>query len=1015
MTKLFAKTAFLLIPLASVVCTAQIAAPVFNPPGGTYSRPIVLQMSDIYTANIYYTTDGSTPTANSKFYSGPITIGAGTTTVQAIALNPSVGSSTVTGATYTIAAATSTTQLKTSANPLILPGALTLTATVNPTASGGAVPTGNISFNSSASNQLGTAPLKIIPSTQAWTGAASLGTPFNNPAGLASVVLAKGAQPVLVSAQGPVPAGVILPNVALYKLSAGGDTLNAYTYTNANQTTTDAVVAGYFLKPASTSVQSFLVHEYFSYQVFDGSTTPTSTILNLNPPVVTSFSGCDCSSDPEAISVADFDNDGYSDLGVILQPYTTTGAAFYGTAGVAINAGSSAPGSFNSFLPVPNPAGITFPTVFCPVAIATGNFLSTAGAQLAVLASTPQTSCANFANGPFSVYLFAYNASTTSMNEVGTPLALPDNNGTTLAAADLNNDGIADLIVGEFIPGTPVLGAAVPAAGALPSGGILTALSAGDGTFKAPSALSALPNAPVAFTLNDFNGDGNLDVAYSSAIGYSILTGDGAGNLSNRTDYSTAAASAPGGITSADLNGDGLADLAVVAGSPAISNNFLQIALNSASAQAVLALGGQALAAGTYSLTASFAGDANFVPSTSAASETVSQTTPVITWAGSGGTLEYGTPLSTAQLNATANVPGTFIYTPGVGAILPPGNDTINAAFAPTDNFDYAPAGATLSITVGAPALGSITPSSVDVGAGNTTITVTGLGFVPGAVVTDNGKALATTYVDQHHLSAVVPANLLTTPASDTILVVDPGNQTATGSATFSITAPTASATVSASESTVTAGQQSTITLSVDPYPVAITATATLSFTPAPPNTVQDPAVLFSNNDTTQTITINPSSTTSSNQFQFQAGSTAGTVTVTIHLALAGGQDITPSNLQTVTVSVPASAPAISSATLTRSGQSLQVAVIALSSTREVSEAQFHFTPVAGKSLKTTDVTVQLSSVFQTWYGSTTSEQYGTNFTYTQPFTLDGNATDIQSVSVTLTNSAGTSEAATAQ
>jgi hypothetical protein len=222
-------------------------------------------------------------------------------------------------------------------------------------------------------------------------------------------------------------------------------------------------------------------------------------------------------------------------------------------------------------------------------------------------------------------------------------------------------------------------------------------------------------------------------------------------------------------------------------------------------------------------------------------------------------------------------------------------------------------------------------------------------------------------------------------------------------------------ATVTASETTVTAGQQSTITLTLDPYPVPVTATATLTFTPALPNTVQDPAVLFSNNDTTETVTINPGTASSSNPFQFQAGSTAGTITVAIHLALANGQDVTPSSLQPVAVTVPASPPMISSATLTRSGQSLQVSAIALSSTRDMNEAHFHFTPVSGKSLATSDVTVQLTSVFQTWYGSSTSDQYGTNVTYTQPFTLDGDATDIQSVSITLANSAGTSEAATAQ
>ena len=80
-----------------------------------------------------------------------------------------------------------------------------------------------------------------------------------------------------------------------------------------------------------------------------------------------------------------------------------------------------------------------------------------------------------------------------------------------------------------------------------------------------------------------------------------------------------------------------------------------------------------------------------------------------------------------------------------------------------------------------------------------------------------------------------------------------------------------------------------------------------------------------------------------------------------------------------------------------------------------MTEAQFHFTPASGKSLTTTDLTVQLSSAFQTWYGSEASDQYGTNFLYTQPFTLNGDASDIASVTITLTNSNGTSSPSTVQ
>jgi hypothetical protein len=906
MTKLLAKSAFLLGALANLLpCCAQVSPPVFSPPGGTYSRPFTLAMTADSGAIIYYTTDGTAPSVDSNVYSGPITIKAGTTTVQAFAATYYFGDSTTTSAIYTVAPPASTTQLKSSASTLVLPGSLTLTATANPTASGGAVPSGNVNFYSNTSKLLGTAPLQMIPSSQAWTGEAVLATPISYPAGLASVVLAKGAQPVLVSAQ------TSAPNVALYKLSPGGNTLNAYTYTNSNMTTTDAVVAGYFLQPASSSVQSFLVHRYGEYDVFDGSTAASDTGLSLNAPKNTSPSGFNSQHDNEALSVADFNNDGYDDLGVLVKPYSSHDGTYYvyygGVAGVAINAinlrsPGVAPG-FNQLLKA-TPTGLSSSTKFCPIAITTGHFMSPAGTQLAVLAYTPQDTCSNLSSGQFSVYLFAYENG--ALNEIG-KLPLPNMIAFTLAAADLNNDGISDLIIGEYKP----------------SIGILTALGAGKGTFKGLSALYSGFPYPLAFTVNDFNADGKIDVAYTSPNGYSVLTGDGAGGFSGHID--TALSSTPGGIASGDFNGDTLPDLAIVPGSAGTNNSNIDIELNSASAQAVLPLGNLALAAGSYSLTAVFPGNSNFATSTSpAVSVTVSQTVPVITWP--GGSLEYGTPLSAAQLNATANVPGTFTYTPGLGAILSPGNDVISVTFAPTDSFDYAPA---------------------------------------------------------------------------------------SGSATFSVLAP--SAAVTASATTVTAGQQPTITVTVDPYPVSLTATATLTFTPAQPITVQDPDVKFKNDGTTETVTISAGTTTSSNQFQFQAGSTAGTITVTTHLALDNKQDVTPSNLQPLTVTVLASPPNIESATLTRPDKTLlQISVIALSSTRDMNEAHFHFTPASGKSLATSDLTVPLTSAFKDWYGDSSHNQYGTNFTYTQPFTLD-DATDVQSVSITLTNSAGTSEAATAQ
>lgn len=65
---------------------------------------------------------------------------------------------------------------------------------------------------------------------------------------------------------------------------------------------------------------------------------------------------------------------------------------------------------------------------------------------------------------------------------------------------------------------------------------------------------------------------------------------------------------------------------------------------------------------------------------------TVGLGTPVITWIPSPSTLIYPSPLTSNQLNATANVAGSFVYNPPLGTILNIGaSQTLNATFTPTD------------------------------------------------------------------------------------------------------------------------------------------------------------------------------------------------------------------------------------------------------------------------------------------------------------------------------------------
>src|SRR5919198_2561944 len=58
--------------------------------------------------------------------------------------------------------------------------------------------------------------------------------------------------------------------------------------------------------------------------------------------------------------------------------------------------------------------------------------------------------------------------------------------------------------------------------------------------------------------------------------------------------------------------------------------------------------------------------------------------TPTITWPAPAA-ITYGTALSATQLNATANYPGTFTYTPTAGTVLTAGAHSLSVSFTPTD------------------------------------------------------------------------------------------------------------------------------------------------------------------------------------------------------------------------------------------------------------------------------------------------------------------------------------------
>src|SRR5262249_38530966 len=102
----------------------------------------------------------------------------------------------------------------------------------------------------------------------------------------------------------------------------------------------------------------------------------------------------------------------------------------------------------------------------------------------------------------------------------------------------------------------------------------------------------------------------------------------------------------------------------------------------------------------TLSVTFTPTDGANYTTATKTVAINVLKATPVITWA-TPADITYGTALGSTQLNATANTPGTFVYTPAVGEVLNAGaNQTLSVTFTPTDAANYTTATKTVTINV---------------------------------------------------------------------------------------------------------------------------------------------------------------------------------------------------------------------------------------------------------------------------------------------------------------------------
>src|ERR1700694_5115116 len=123
-----------------------------------------------------------------------------------------------------------------------------------------------------------------------------------------------------------------------------------------------------------------------------------------------------------------------------------------------------------------------------------------------------------------------------------------------------------------------------------------------------------------------------------------------------------------------------------------LNNNAVGTAVTASDGVATLT--GVSLAginAGTYSgaVEASFAGESAYRNSLSTGPLQVDKVATDLTW-NNPADIAYGTQFGSPQLNATANVTGSFTYAPAGGRILRAGNgQSLHVDFTPGDAANY--------------------------------------------------------------------------------------------------------------------------------------------------------------------------------------------------------------------------------------------------------------------------------------------------------------------------------------
>lgn len=250
-----------------------------------------------------------------------------------------------------------------------------------------------------------------------------------------------------------------------------------------------------------------------------------------------------------------------------------------------------------------------------------------------------------------------------------------------------------------------------------------------------PTITSLTPSSTAAG-----GGSFTMTVNGSGFQSSSIVQWNGAGVTTGYSSSSSLFASIPGNL----IASQGTANVTVF--TSGVASNAVTFTITApGSTPAITSLSPSSITAGSTAFTMAVNGS-GFVSGS------------VVQWNGFQVSSAY---VSSTQLNAS--ILANLIASQGTAAI------TVVNSGAPTSN------AVTFTVTAAAPTISSVSPSSITAGGAAFPLTVTGSGFVSGSVVQWNGSGVSTSYVNATQLTASITANLIASPGTANVTVLNPG------------------------------------------------------------------------------------------------------------------------------------------------------------------------------------------------------------------------------------------------